>query len=236
MLALEMSDLRLYKFGERRNIHSLAHRGNLYLSPASKYADENLGAGVYDPNELVLEQRLPEGVEFEVFDRKTSESKGILKPVSLGPMVAELQSNYYVFSMSYRYGTDLYAEFNADTCLVIADPDRFINQACKAIMAALPGWAVDAGTVRYRNPTAFYSLYPVNQDVYYGKRDEYRRQCEIRIVCTPPSPIPSLDPRVVCIGNLYGYTFITGVESPGKMIESEYSNALGSPFKYEEAS
>lgn len=231
-----MSDLRLYKFGERRNIHSLAHRGNLYLSPASKYADRSYSAGIYDPKELVLEQRLPEGVEFEAFDGQTGESKGILKPISVGPMVARLQSNYYVFCMSYRYGTDLYAEFNADTCLVITDPDRFINQACKAIMAALPGWAVDAGTARYQSPNVFYSMYPTNQDVYYGKQNEYTHQCEIRIVCTPPSPIRTLDPKIVCVGDLYGYTFITGIESPDNMIESEYSNAPGSPFKYEEES
>jgi hypothetical protein len=229
-----MNDLRLYKFGERKNIHSLVHRGNLYLSPASKFANENLSAGVFDPKELVLEQQLPKDVELEAFDGKTGKSKGILRPVSIGPIVAELQSNYYVFCMSYRYGKDLYAEFAADTCLVIAGPDRFINQAGKAIMAALPGWAVDAGTTRYRSSSAFYSMYPTNQDIYYGKRDEYRRQCEIRIVCTPPSPIRTLDPMLVCIGNLYGYTFITGIESSDRMIESEHSNAVGSPFRYRE--
>jgi len=230
-----MKDLRLYKFGERMNIHGLAHRGNLYLSPASKYADRSYGAGVFDPHELVLEQRLPQEIEFEAFDGKTGESKGTLKPLSVGPMVATLQSNYYVFCMTYRYSTDLYAEFNADTCLVITDPDRFMNQACKAIMAALPGWAVDAGTARYRSPSAFYSMYPTNQDVYYGKRAEYSHQREIRIVCTPPSPIRTLDPKIVCIGDLYGYTFITGIESPDNMIESEYSNAFGSPFRCTEA-
>lgn len=35
----------------------------------------------------------------------------------------------------------------------------------------------------------------------------------------------------MCIGDLYGYTFITGIESPDNMIESEYSNALGSLFR-----
>lgn len=226
-----MSEFRLFKFGERRHICSLAHYGQLYLSPASKYSDKSLSAGAYDPKELVLEQQLPAGFEFEVLDPKTGQSKGKLSPTHVGPLVAELESNYYVFCMSYRYGMDLYAEFAADTCLVITDPDRFINQAGKAIMNALPDWAVDAGTVRYSSPGSFRTLYPMNQDVYYGKKDAYLHQLEVRIVCTPPKPIRHLTPTLVNIGNLYGYTYITGVEAPNNMIEAEYSEAIGSPFK-----
>ena len=40
-----------------------------------------------------------------------------------------------------------------------------------------------------------------------------------------------LERKIINIGNLYGYTFISGIENPDQMIESEYTNAMGSPFK-----
>ena len=233
---MTMQNLRLYKFGKRRHIWELAHLGRLYLTPAAKYGDPNLAPGAYDPKELVLEQRLPAGVVFEAYDGKTGQSKGELKPIEVGPLIAELDTNYYVFCMSCRYEPGLYAEFHADTCLVIADPDRFINQACKAIMEALPDWAVDAGTVRYRSPSALHTLYPIKQDIYYGKDKAYEHQYEIRIVCTPPKPVIQLEPMLVSIGNLYGYSYLTGIESPNSMIECEHSDSLGSPFKIGEVS
>lgn len=231
-----MNALRLYKYGKRQHMCSLVHQGQLYLSPATKYDDKSLSPGAYDPKELILEQRLPEGIKLEAFDRKTGKSKGELHPVHVGPAIAQLETDYYVFCMSYRYGLDLYEEFSseeskADTCVVIADPDRFITQAGKAIMRALPDWAVDAGTARYRSLNSFFGMYPTNQDIYYEKTVDHVHQAEIRIVCTPPKPVPRLEPMIVEMGNLYGYTYITGIEAPDWMIEAEHSEALGLPFK-----
>jgi hypothetical protein len=191
-----------------------------------------LPKGVFDPGELRFEQSLPEDVELEAFSGKTGQSKGKLEIVSSGPLIAESETNYYVFCMCHRYLHGFYKEFKADTCLVITDPDRFINQACKSIMKELPDWFVNAGTVRYRSKKCFYTMWPSYDDILYGKDgEEFGHQFEIRIVCVPPEPIMNLKTRIVNIENLHGYTFITGIESPNHMIESEYTNALGSPFK-----
>lgn len=226
-----MAKFRLYKFGKRENIYRLVHGGQLYLNAASRYADTGLSRGAHDPAEHIWEQQLPSAVTLEAFDGKTGKPKGVLHPIKVGPLSAELESDYYVFCMTLRYAVDFYDEFDADTCLVIDDADLFMDQALAAIQDALPNWAVDAGTVRYRSPNSFYTLYPVRQDIYYNKIDRYSHQQEVRIVCTPPKPIPKLTGLTVDIGSLYGYTHITGREQPDRMIQSEHSEAIGSPFR-----
>jgi hypothetical protein len=231
-----MDDLRLYKFGERKHLCDLIHEGVLCLTPATKYGEKGLSKGAFDPEELISAQTLPDGVSFDAYCGKTGKSKGKVEFESVGLYEAQSETNYYVFCMTYDYSIDLYKEFKADTCVVITDPDRFINQACKSIMQALPGWFVNAGTVKYRSKKAFYSLYPSYHDIFYGKgQEDYIHQHEIRIVCAPPTPRMNLEKIFVEIGNLHGYTFITGVEAPNSMVESEYSNALGSPFKCDES-
>lgn len=143
--------------------------------------------------------------------------------------MAESDTNYYVFCMTYQYMFEFYSEFNADTCLVIVDPDRFMSQACLAIRKVLPGWLINAGTVRYRSKQEFYSMNPSYHDIFYHKdADKFGHQYEIRIVCAPPVRTLNLEPLIVTIGNLYGYTLIAGLENPELMIESEHSNSLGS--------
>lgn len=227
----DTNDLRLYRFSKRQYVCELAHHGRLWLNPATTYARSGLSMGAYDPSELRLTQRLPTGTRFEVFARDTGRSKGHIELA--GDITAELETNYYVFCMSYRYGVDQFSRFDADTCLLITDPDRFINQACKAIRKLLPDWAVDAGTVRYRSPEGLFSLRALNQDIYYHKESRYHPQNEVRIVCSPPRRDYTYDlqPLIVEIGNLHGYTYLVSSTSPDRIIETEHSEALGSPCK-----
>ena len=227
-----MDNLKLYRFSTRKYICDLMHKGDLCLNPATKYGEKGLSKGAFDPNELKFAQTLPDGIKFEAFCGKTGKSKGILDVIKADPLIAESETNYYVFCMTYNYLKSMYCEFEADTCLVIADPDKFINHVCKSIMKDLPGWFVNAGTVSYRSKKAFYTLWPEYDDIFYGKETtSYTHQYEIRIVCVPPEPIKTLSKKIINIGDLHGYTYITGIENPDKMIESEHSNAIGSPFK-----
>lgn len=226
------ADLQLYRFSTRQRICNLMHEGLLYLNPATKFGEVGLSKGAFDPEELRFSQSIPPGTTLEVFCGKTGKPKGGIESINFGSLTAKSETNYYIFCMTYQYVFEYYAEFNADTCLVITDPDRFINQSCLSIREKLPGWLISAGTVRYRAKKAFYSMYPTYHDIFYNKdADEFKHQHEIRVVCVPPEPMLNLEPIVVHIGNLYGYTFITGLENPNHMIESEHSDALGSPFK-----
>lgn len=227
-----MHDLRLYRFGKREHICKLIHNGELCLNPATSYGEQGLSKGAFDSGELQFKQTLPDDAVFKIVCGKTGKFKGNLDVISTGPLIADSETNYYMFCMSYHYLHEFYKEFNADTCLVITDPDRFINQACKCILNELPGWFVNAGTVQYRSNKLFYTMWPTYNDIFYGKEsDEFMHQYEIRILCVPPDPIMKLERKFINIGNLFGYTFVTGTESPDHMIESEYTNNLGSPFK-----
>ena len=223
-------DLRLYRFGKRAHICDLVHDGRLCLNPATTYANNALPMGAFDPGELELVQTMPQGTRFEVFSRD-GRPKGTLNTIGSIRATSKLETNYYVFCMSYRYGVDQYTRFDADTCLVFTDPDRFINQACKAIMRRLPGWAVDAGTVWYHSADNFFSLRPLRQDIYYNKPLQNYPQNEIRIVCSPPRSefTYELERLFVLIGDLHGYTFLASAEYPDRLIESEHSQAWGSP-------
>ncbi len=227
-----MENLRLYRFGKREHICDLIHNGKLCLNPATTYAEEGLSKGAFDPEELRFEQELPESATFEAFSKESGESKGIIDVVNSSPMVSLSDYNYYVFCMTYKYMFDFYDEFHADTCLIINDPDRFVNQACKKIMKEIPGWLINAGTVHYKSRNAFYAFNPSYHDINYTKDAEnFSHQCEIRIVCFPPEPVMNLERQIIDIGDLCEYTYITGTENPKHIIKSKYSKSSYSPFK-----
>ncbi len=227
-----MENIRLYRFGKRKHICDLVHNGKLCLNTATTYGEEGHSKGAFDPEELIFEQKLPEAATFEAFSKVSGKSKGVIDVVNTSPLISISDYNYYVFCMTYKYMFEFYDEFDADTCLVISDPDRFINQACRSIMKEMPGWLINAGTVRYKSKNTFYTLNPSYHDINYSKdSDDFSHQCEIRIVCFPPEPIMNLERRIIEIDHLCEYTYITGIENPKHIIKSKHSKSVYSPFK-----
>lgn len=223
--------LQLYKFSKRMHIRDLVEKGEVYLSPASRFSGNHLSKGAHDPTELYIEERLPDNVEWEVFDGRNGASKGLLQGAKWGPLRSQSDKDYYVFCMSYRYDAALYAEFEADTCLIIRDPDRFINQVGLALRRELPGWSIDAGTVLYLPDKAFFSRHPTYHEIFYTKPSTYRHQCEIRIVCSPATLVPKLQPRTIYAGSIADYTAVSGVERADLLMDSlDWLNAWASPF------
>lgn len=224
-------ELKLYRFSKRQHIRALVEVGEIYLSPASRFSGTDSSNGAYDPTELYIDQTIPAEATWELFDGKTGVAKGPLPVLKAGPMRSQSDKDYYVFCMSYRYTHALYREFEADTCLIIRDPDRFINQVGLGLHRQLPGWAINAGTVSYLPPQVLYEHGPTYQDIFYAKPWSYRNQCEVRIVCSPPGEIPKLEPIKIQIGTVADYTAITGIERPDLLLESrDWINSWASPF------
>ena len=160
--------ITLYKFGKREHIIALAEEGKLFLNLASNFADSSYSKGAFDGGELILNQTLSVEAEFQAFS-KDGKPKGKFKAISPSPVTIGPVPDALLFCTSFVYNKDLYEEFEADSCLIIEDADRFVSQACKAIMNSIEGSYVDAGSVYYRYEEELYSLDFMNQHVYYNK-------------------------------------------------------------------
>ena len=221
--------ITLYKFGKREHIIALAEQGKLFLNLASKFADSRYSKGAFDAGELILNQTIPIETEFQAFS-KDGKKKGKFKAISPSPMTIGPVPDALLFCSSFVYNKDLYNEFEADSCLIIEDADRFVNQACKAIMNSIEGSYVDAGSVHYKYEEELYSLDFKNQHVYYNKPAKYAHQKEMRIVATVHNK-SELRPTTVYIASIADYCKFTGVELPDSCIDAiDYARSWASPW------
>ena len=222
--------ITLYKFGKREHIIALAEEGKLFLNLASKFADSSYSKGAFDAGELMLNQTIPVEAEFQVFS-KDGKPKGKFKAISPSPMTIGPAPDALIFCTSFVYNKSLYEEFEADSCLIIRDADRFVNQACKAILNSIEGSYVDAGSVFYSFEEELYSLDFKNQHVYYNKPAKYAHQKEMRIVATIQNEKSEPKPTIVDIGPTADYCMFTGIELPDSCIEaSDYARSWASPW------
>jgi len=191
----------LYKFGNQCHMKRLAYSGDVYLSPASKFDNGSLPKGAHDPSELIIEQQLSPEAKFYVVDKTTGE-KSFLETVNISPLKTRPVSDYYTFCMTTVFNPSMFHEFEADTCVVINDTEKFLLSLGKAIEATIPGYAYWFDHVTYYSKKKFYSFDFSFREIMFAKELDYAPQNEFRFVCIPPEPVEKLEPITVNVGQL----------------------------------
>lgn len=191
----------LYKFGQQDHMERLAYSGDVYLYPASKFNNGSLPKGAHDPSELIIEQQLPPEARFYVIDKATGK-KSYLETVNISPLKTLAVSDYYTFCMTTVFNPSMFHEFEADTCVVINDPKKFLLSLGKAIETTFPGWACWFDYVAYYSKKKFYSYDFSFSEIMFAKESDYAPQNEFRFVCIPPEPVEKLEPITVNVGQL----------------------------------
>src|SRR5207249_1358376 len=127
------------------------------------------------------------------------------------PVIGDLRrtvssADYYVLCMACGYHPSLFADFKADSCVVIKNADEFARRMEKATMSQLPGWDCHYGPLQYFDP---YEV--VRNEMFHthmSKHFSFAYQMEYRFVwfhlqCVPITAYKDLD-----VGSLEDIAFI----------------------------
>jgi hypothetical protein len=170
----------LVKYSKREYIQAAFERGEIRISPASRYNDHSLNYSIMD-DELSLALRPPDIT-----------TKDTTKVVATG-------TDYYVCCLANEFSLRLFGDFEADACLVITEPHRFINRLFQAVYRKLFLWQGYAKPVQYIDPV---KPQKADMDIYCSKNFRYAYQREYRIIWRPISPRTALPYLHVQIGSL----------------------------------
>lgn len=182
------SDEVFIKFGKTEHMRSLVERGALRVQSASYYATPSHNGAIRDD-----ELSLPLSLALS----RNDIIKVVLNPqdVPEGPIEQRVDvtykagTDYWLFCVSSAVEPRLFVDFQADSCVIIKDKDRFQRLLTLQSATKFPNTGYRHGQAIYIDP-----LRPstVNIDVPMSKHFRYEYQREYRFVWRPVKPIANL--------------------------------------------
>jgi hypothetical protein len=141
----------------------------------------------------------PHGLAAEVFER-TGKPKGPIRVID-SRLTAMSQTDFYAHCLSRTLAPELFPDFNADACIVIRDPQLYVERILDAFHAQLPhpAWGGDLEEVKYVDPLNIATrqiLIPIHKHFYYA------RQQEMRVIWVPTHDAGELRHIDLNLGNM----------------------------------
>ncbi len=211
----------IVKYGKREYMEKL-FRGEMYLNSASKYNASVHNQAVRD-NEFEIEfkggiVRSTRPMRFYSRDDPPPEDRDVgFLPIYKCPKLESRESNNEYVTASIRVGTDywmfcmadildqrLFADFEADCCLIIQQIP-FVHRVIHAVKMQLPNVRSSFGRVNYVDPLgAFSPEAQINRSmpIHMTKIFRYAYQREVRFTFLPRKPQQELEPRRIQIGSI----------------------------------
>lgn len=174
----------IVKYGKREHLEPMLREGRIRVCPASYYADPSHNAAIQD-DELTRSFFIPsyrdrlKGTQHIEFDLTRIQ-------ITDDDIIARLPlQDYFLYCLCdhiyYRMPTD----FDADSALIIREPDRFAQRLISHFLAANPDWEPLYGPVTYYDPYRDYKKMKVPE---MSKHFGYSYQREVRIAFRPRRP------------------------------------------------
>ncbi len=206
---------KLYKYQRKERAAALVERGVIRVGTLHSYRDTELGAAIGDSGEGKSETSHhfdkpvnvgnPENRSW-VVDKMFNIAPGSNVTIEgLSLVVPEESPDYFIYCASYRYSSAAMRAFNADTCVEIVQPQRFIE--------ALHAHFRDSGLVDgalfapcdYSGRVRDHRMQRVHPGLL--KDRSYAYQSEVRLLMQP-KPNVAVEPRIVTIPELVNYCAI----------------------------
>ena len=189
----------LVKYGEQRYLRPLLEKGILRIAPASSYSDPSLNLARKD-SELEVSILLdPSETTVERVNEETLEPERAIEVIGNLTTTTSCSSDYYVYCLAMEYNARFFDDFEADCCLIIHQPIKFVERLYKEVSNKLPGWTGRATGVTYYDPLRIERM---PSSVFFQKHFRYAYQREYRIVLLPPKPIKQPEPLFLELGSL----------------------------------
>jgi len=184
----------LLKYGRKERLQPLLKKGELRIMPAADYKDESLTTAIRD-DELLAQ------ISYDPVLYFLKGNSGISSHDERNSYHRRANSNFYVACFSDRLEPRLVVDFDGDACLLIRDPDAFVQRLGGAVLAQLPGWEFIVRDIEYYDPLR---ISPTEIKLPFSKHFKYAYQQEVRLVWVPPTPCGGLPPLWIEIGNMDG--------------------------------
>jgi len=142
----------LFKFGEEIHLREILKKGRIRIAPASFYKDPSLNSAIQD-NELEFTAHMhPSKVNLRIVDQTTGKTINTIAPNGNISFKTVSTTDYYVFCAAASYGPRLYLDFNADSCLIIKEPNKFADKVVSQMKLRYPDWKGAFSPVAYLDP------------------------------------------------------------------------------------
>lgn len=187
------------KFGNRQYMTALYESGSLRIQPASYFADRNHNAAIKDDELTRIMSMALSGDDVR---------KLVINPQDLPEKVPEqrvdiefrFSTDYYLYCLTTSVKPRLFADFQAEACVIIKDRATFTKMLrTKAAAEHLPHESMAAGRADYIDPLLPQSA---NLLVPLCKHFGYTYQREYRFCWLPATPTTRLEHIDLEIGSL----------------------------------
>lgn len=171
----------LFKFTKAEYVDAFL-KGAVRFKAASSYNDPNFSIGIRD-DELNIEHNL-------IGLRMTTDN-GETIPVKGSRIIAKAAGDYYVSCFSSDFKLQFYRLFDCDSCVVIADADRFGDEVIAHHEDQYPEFLVSFGCVEYIDR---YRQLKSKRPIEFRKSWDYSYEKEYRFVSFPEDNSECLEP------------------------------------------
>jgi hypothetical protein len=199
---INLSGDYLVKYGEQRYLRPMFEKGSLRIAPASSYNDPSLNQARKDSELKVSILVDPSAAKIELVDENTLKPDYTIDAIGNLTATLDCTSDYYVYCLSMEYNARLFDDFEADCCLIIHQPIKFVESLYKDFSQRFPSWRGRATGVSYYDPLMIERM---PSSVFFHKHFRYAYQREYRIVLLPPQSIKQLEPFFIELGSLEEY-------------------------------
>ena len=192
----------LIKFGKRKYKEQLYEEGGLRIQPATFFAE------TYH-NEAIRDDELTHTLSLVL--SRDDVIKLVTNPQDVPPNIPDQRANvtmkwpsdYWLYCVSSAMEARLFVDYNADSCVIIKDREKFVQLLGDAGTRALSGIPMRYGPADYVDP-----LLPKTHNIFvpFAKHFKYTYQNEYRFCWLPPKIIPKLQHVDVQIGSLKDFS------------------------------
>ena len=214
----------IVKYGKREHIKDLYEKGTVYLNVASEYDKSTHNPAVKDDERTIvfrggcspangtgkfLNKNTVLGEVGELTESGEAKFSTIFECPTLQEqeyvdLEVKMQTNYWMFCMADVLDQRLFADFEADSCVVI-QRESFVNRLLWMAKLSLPNTKPAFGRVNYVDPLGAFpdsrkTRVDVSMPIHMTKVFRYAYQREARFVCTPRRFQEQLEPRTLQIG------------------------------------
>ena len=183
------------KYGRLAELKELHDEGQLWIRPASGYADPSLSLAIRD-EELKVAAGLPLGTRL-----KRQNDNGEYQEIPIvGRILATKKSetDFYIYCTAAKYDHRLFDDFNSDACLLVHEPKGFVMKIVEACKQNYSDWLFAEKMVCYYDPLHLNRI----EDISFSKHFRFWYQREYRIVLKPKDPIKRLEPIKLSLGKV----------------------------------
>lgn len=191
----------LFKYGSKKHLKKMYEKGDLRISPVTKYNDSSLNSAINDDEQMLSTFLNPNNTQINHISKNGTTNR--IKPIGNIEVTHQADTDYYAYCMADVYDYRLFDDFEYDACIIIKDVDKFIGSIKNTVAEFIEGCKFIKNKVKYIDPLN--PPYIKSIDIYFCKHFRYAYQKEIRIILLPDKQVKNLKDLYINIGCMSEY-------------------------------